>query len=71
MTEGYTKIETIKDILELVDEDNLEYFLTDFSKWLRIVIPIKGNLFTQETFWWKDDEEENFEIQITRKEKES
>jgi len=71
MIEGYTKIETIKDILELVNEDNLEYFLTDFNRWLRIVIPIKENLFTQGTFWWKDDKENNIEIQIAHKETES
>ena len=71
MMEGYTKIETIKDILKLVNEDNLEYFLTDFSRWLRIVIPIKENLSTQEIFWWKDDKENNFEVWIPHKETES
>ena len=37
------KLANLKDIIEVVNEDNIEVFLSDFSEWLALEVVLKGN----------------------------
>ena len=47
------EIKTLQDIMDCVNEDNIENFLIDFSKWLKAVMCLKRMskyLLTDKTF---------------------
>jgi len=58
MVEKKYELETIKQITEVVNKENLKGFIMDFEAWLRIGIKLKDNKILKhdfETFRWNDD----------------
>ena len=75
MNEKYN-IKTIKEILEIVNEKNVDGFITDFSNWLRFrlivqskqVKGVKMIIDNEDTFNWIDDGKSNIKLNIELRE---
>jgi len=72
------KLKTIKDIIEVVNEDNFKTFKVDFENWLGLQVMLKmtnrvaGDIIRVETdsvFKWIDDGKNDINIKIQVKEK--
>lgn len=64
-------IETIEDILRVVNKDNKENFLKDFSNWIDLNITLRENLMgtkgivrIESNFVWIDDGKNDYSINL-------
>lgn len=64
------EIRTLRDILEVVDDKNIEYFIKDFSDWLRILVVVgkldktQIKLMNSDIFTWIDDKKNNVHVKF-------
>lgn len=62
------KLSTIKEIMDAVNSQNVEYFLKDFTNFLRLSIDIRktyGDKVKQEDYIiWIDDKKSDFAINV-------
>ena len=78
MNEKY-RIKTIKEILEIVNEENVDGFITDFSNWLRFRLHVQSKqvkgvkmiIDNDDTFNWIDDGKKNIKVNIEIREDEN
>ena len=67
-------IRTLRDILEVVDEKNVEGFIKDFSDWLRILVvvakidPSQIKVNDKDIFTWIDDGKNNVHVKFHKME---
>ena len=67
MKEKRYELKTIKEILDVVNSENIEGFLTDFSCWLGLMIGSKAIGAEEKypgVFHWIDDGKNNVSINI-------
>jgi len=66
-------IRTLRDILEVVDDKNIDYFIKDFSDWLYILVIVAKLDKTQievnnaDIFTWIDDKKNNVHVSFSKK----
>lgn len=73
MTDKRYELETIKQVLEVVNQDNLQNFLEDFGLWLNLRSQVKDMLIkhpeakvqTKDVFIWIDDGKHDMNIKVT------
>ncbi len=70
-------IKTIEEILKIVNEDNVNNFIKDFSNWLKFRLSIQSKkvkgvemvIDNDDTFKWIDDGKNNIKLNIELKKK--
>ena len=68
-------IKTIEEILKIVNEDNVNNFIKDFSNWLKFRLSIQSKkvkgvemvIDNDDTFKWIDDGKNNIKLNIELK----
>lgn len=68
-------LKTVKEMLAVLNENNIDNFLVDFKCWLELGIEFKSNMvgivkFDDSQFKWIDDGEHNLTVNVTIKDDE-
>ena len=68
-------IETLKDVIEIINEKNIKCFLVDFENWLRLGLTLKKiakespmikrvEISKENTFKWTDDNKNDINLSV-------